>query len=387
MKHNRAGDALKPMAGRVESELTKSGCRAYGWAFDVEGLGLLHNECVEMQPNSTIKIYTAGAALLALDPQARLRTKLRITRPPDVNGASNGDLNLIASGDPLLAGEDLENMAEAAAGSGLLRVKGDLLIDISRHDGLTRVEGWESFFVPRFLGPLSAFALDQNRWRSDRAFVKSPVIFNAQRLRNLLEEKGVQTEGGIKIAKAKASGTNIAGVASPTVLEMVRTILKGSNNFVSEQIVKEMGAAKGGSTVGGLAVMSGVAADLGAQGPHLAVDGSGLSRRNRDTPMRQVTWLRAIDESWVGPMFVESLLVAGSEGNLSGRLKDPLTCGKVFAKTGTRPFGGTVNLAGFAETPSGRRMRFSFMISGAKSVAGGQRAIDQALIGALSACP
>ena len=99
---------------------------------------------------------------------------------------------------------------------------------------------------------------------------------------------------------------------------------------------------------------AGIAADDVIQ-----TDASGLSRHDLVTPRAIVTLLRfAEKQSWFGPYYA-SLPVAGVDGTLEDRMKNTTAAGRIHAKTGSVEHVRT--LSGFADTPGGRRLIFSFL--------------------------
>jgi len=88
-------------------------------------------------------------------------------------------------------------------------------------------------------------------------------------------------------------------------------------------------------------------------------DGSGLSRRDLVTPRAVVSLLKyAQDQPWFGA-FLDSLPVAGVDGTLETLMKNTPASGKIHAKTGSVEHVRT--RSGFADTPGGRRLIFSFL--------------------------
>jgi D-alanyl-D-alanine carboxypeptidase/D-alanyl-D-alanine-endopeptidase (penicillin-binding protein 4) len=91
----------------------------------------------------------------------------------------------------------------------------------------------------------------------------------------------------------------------------------------------------------------------------IQTDGSGLSRHDLITPRAVVTLLKyAQGQSWFAPYYA-SLPVVGIDGSLQDRLKGTVAAGRIHAKTGSVEHVRT--LSGFAETPSGRKLIFSFL--------------------------
>jgi serine-type D-Ala-D-Ala carboxypeptidase/endopeptidase (penicillin-binding protein 4) len=88
-------------------------------------------------------------------------------------------------------------------------------------------------------------------------------------------------------------------------------------------------------------------------------DGSGLSRHDLVTPRAFVTLLQyAQRQAWF-TVYYESLPVAGVDGTLNDRMKNSGIAGRIHAKTGSVSHVRT--LTGFADTPGGRRLIFSFL--------------------------
>jgi D-alanyl-D-alanine carboxypeptidase/D-alanyl-D-alanine-endopeptidase (penicillin-binding protein 4) len=338
-----------------------------GILVDVNGGGLL--EC-----NSIQKLFTAGAALLELGPGHRFRTQVRTT---------GDDLVLVASGDPTLTGDDLAALGAAAARAGIRKVQ-SVVIDDSRYDRERSVPGWKDYYMPGFTGPLSAFVLDRNRWRRDDGYVADPVAANAARVVDALREAGVVVESGWRIGGApRDDAAVVAEHVSAPLADLVRDMVLASDTFAAELLTKELGARQGaGTTAAGLAVIEDVAARLGlprAPGA-LTADGSGLAAATTDTAARQVAWLRAMDESPAADAFRRCLPVAAESGTLAMRFRGTPAAGRVHAKTGTRRLHGTVNLAGYAATRSGRHLRFAITLTGADSLADAQAAVDAAVV-------
>jgi D-alanyl-D-alanine carboxypeptidase/D-alanyl-D-alanine-endopeptidase (penicillin-binding protein 4) len=93
-------------------------------------------------------------------------------------------------------------------------------------------------------------------------------------------------------------------------------------------------------------------------GDVVQMDGSGLSRQDMVTPRAFVALLQfAQRQAWF-PAYYASLPVAGADGTLNERMKGVLT-GRIHAKTGSVTH--VRALSGYAETPGGRRLIFSFL--------------------------
>jgi D-alanyl-D-alanine carboxypeptidase/D-alanyl-D-alanine-endopeptidase (penicillin-binding protein 4) len=91
----------------------------------------------------------------------------------------------------------------------------------------------------------------------------------------------------------------------------------------------------------------------------IQTDGSGLSRHDLVTPRAIVALLKyAQTQPWFAPYYA-SLPVAGVDGTLENNLRTTVAAGRIHAKTGSVEHVRT--RSGFAETPGGRQLIFSFL--------------------------
>jgi D-alanyl-D-alanine carboxypeptidase/D-alanyl-D-alanine-endopeptidase (penicillin-binding protein 4) len=112
-----------------------------------------------------------------------------------------------------------------------------------------------------------------------------------------------------------------------------------SDNFVSELLLKELGAvmAGRGTTAAGAEVVRSTLAQAGVPVAGVRItDGSGLSRLDRLTAQALVAiLLEGTADPEIRGTFVDSLSVAGISGTLKRRLERRPTRSRVIAKTGT----------------------------------------------------
>jgi D-alanyl-D-alanine carboxypeptidase/D-alanyl-D-alanine-endopeptidase (penicillin-binding protein 4) len=86
-------------------------------------------------------------------------------------------------------------------------------------------------------------------------------------------------------------------------------------------------------------------------------DASGLSRLDLVTPEASARLLLSLSKTNSGPVFRESLPIAGRDGTLAGRLKTVM--GSVSAKTGSLTYDNA--LSGYLMTAKGQLLVFSIM--------------------------
>jgi serine-type D-Ala-D-Ala carboxypeptidase/endopeptidase (penicillin-binding protein 4) len=196
--------------------------------------------------------------------------------------------------------------------------------------------------------------------------IEEPGQHAAALLKRLLEERGIKITG---VARARHARAEPAG--DPVVLaehvsvplgDAVKLINKISQNLHTEMLLRTVARQNGvWATPDDLMKVPAdfyTAAGI-APGDVIQADASGLSRHDLATPRAIVTMLSfAQKQSWFETYYV-SLPVAGVDGTLEDRMKNTPAAGRIHAKTGSVEHVRT--LSGFAETPGGRRLIFSFL--------------------------
>jgi serine-type D-Ala-D-Ala carboxypeptidase/endopeptidase (penicillin-binding protein 4) len=331
---------------------------------------------VPRTPASTQKVYVAGAILARLGSDHRFTTEARGTTVVDGAGVV-AELAVRASGDPSFSASQLSTLADAVAKSGVKRISGGLILDDSRFDTKTRIDLWKPSFTPGEVGVLNAFTIDQNR-RFDKETANDPGLANLRRFRSALEAKGISVGAGSRRGLVRDGGPVFGTVQSAPLRELVRTMLKKSDNTYAEMLTKELGAQNGnGSTAGGVAVIGAHMVALGATAPPAQFDGSGLSSQNRSTARQQVEFLRRSAAAPYAVDFVGGLPVACVDGTLKNRLCKTSGAQRIQAKTGALNF--VVGLAGYGTTANGRKVTFSFLLNDVRSANSARICIDRAL--------
>jgi D-alanyl-D-alanine carboxypeptidase/D-alanyl-D-alanine-endopeptidase (penicillin-binding protein 4) len=308
-------------------------------------------------PASVEKLPVTLAALRVLTPSYRFHTVVA----GDGERAGRrweGNLDLVGYGDPTLAAPDLEGLARDIAGSGIKRVTGRVVGDESYFDARRDAPGWKPSYVGIESRPLSALSVEGTTF----AGVNGSAAAAARAFTAALERRGVTVQGRPATGRAPAGALPLAVDYSDPLIEIVRHMNRESDNFVSEMLLKGLGAvvAGRGTTAAGARVVRTdlVAAGVGVSGVRIA-DGSGLSRRDRLTAGALLGILRAgADDPSISGAFVTSLSVAGISGTLEHRLERRPTRGQVIGKTGTTNV--ACALAGFVR----RRYVFAILQNG-----------------------
>ena len=196
--------------------------------------------------------------------------------------------------------------------------------------------------------------------------IEEPAQHAAATLKRLLEERGVKVGGAARVrhSSAETSGdpTVLAEHTSVTLSDEVKLINKISQNLHTEMLLRTVARQSGVWTTpeelakvpADFYATAGIAPDDVIQ-----TDASGLSRHDLVTPRAIVALLAfAQKQPWFAPYYA-SLPIAGVDGTLEDRMKNTPAAGRIHAKTGSVEHVRT--LSGFAETPGGRRLIFSFL--------------------------
>jgi serine-type D-Ala-D-Ala carboxypeptidase/endopeptidase (penicillin-binding protein 4) len=155
---------------------------------------------------------------------------------------------------------------------------------------------------------------------------------------------------------------------------------KPSDNFFAEMLLKDLAHQAGGmgTTAAGARIAAAHARALGARAT--LVDGSGLARGNRASPLSIVRLLSAIYRSDDFDPFVGSLAIAGSDGTLFDRMRRGPAHRHCVGKTGT--LSNVSALSGYCEALSGDNYAYSILMNGVYPT--GARKLQDLMLQALS---
>ena len=196
--------------------------------------------------------------------------------------------------------------------------------------------------------------------------IQEPALQAANLLMQLLQDRAIKVSG-----KARAAHVPDPNEATRTVLlehqsirlrDSVKLVNKISQNLHTEVLLRTAARQQGRwETPEDLQKFPAVFyAKAGIRdGDVIQTDGSGLSRHDLVTPRAFVVLLEYAQKQPWFPAYLASLPVAGEDGTLNERMKSPPLAGKIQAKTGSVTHVRT--LSGYAETPGGRKLIFSFL--------------------------
>jgi D-alanyl-D-alanine carboxypeptidase/D-alanyl-D-alanine-endopeptidase (penicillin-binding protein 4) len=285
-------------------------------------------------PASAEKLAVSFTALRVLGPRFRFRTEV-VGAGARSGRTWKGNLGLVGFGDPTLDLSDLDRLTRKFAATGIRRIEGRVLGDDTHFDSRRDALGWKPSFLGFESRPLSALAVggvqfngaNESAGAAARAFTEA------------LERHGIAVTGRAGAGRAPGDALTIVFDLSEPLSAVVRLMNGGSDNFVAEMVLKELGAsiARRGSTAAGARVVRATLSEAGVPlGGVRIADGSGLSRFDRFTVRALVDILRAgSSDPAIRDAFITSLAVAGISGTLKNRLGVRPTKGRVIAKTGT----------------------------------------------------
>jgi serine-type D-Ala-D-Ala carboxypeptidase/endopeptidase (penicillin-binding protein 4) len=197
--------------------------------------------------------------------------------------------------------------------------------------------------------------------------IHEPAEHAAALLAHLLEDRGVKISGTSRAMHAPETVADppravLAEHVSIPLGDSVKLVNKISQNLHTEMLLRA--AARQSAVWATPDDLAKFPADFYAAagiapGDVIQTDGSGLSRHDLVTPRAIVTLLKyAQGQPWFASYYA-SLPVAGVDGTLEDRMKNTVATGRIHAKTGSVEHVRT--RSGYAETPSGKRLIFSFM--------------------------
>ncbi|WP_242613894.1 D-alanyl-D-alanine carboxypeptidase/D-alanyl-D-alanine endopeptidase [Actinomadura roseirufa] len=333
-------------------------------------------------PASTTKLATTVAALASVGPQHRIVTQV-------VRG-SGGGVVLVGGGDPTLTAlpprgdaghppyaslaELARQTATALKTSGLRRVRVDY--DASLYQGPRAASSWKPNYLPDGeLAPVSALTVDEGRLSpadpTKKGRVGDPPAAAAALFARMLAKNGVVAKAG-RATAAPQGAARLGAVQSPPLSALVEHLLTDSDNDVAEAVARQVAVKLGrpASFAGAAQAVRQVLSTLGVAEGVLVNDGSGLSPRNRISPvaLARIVSLAAGPERPDLRAVITGLPVAGFSGTLRPpRYTVPASqagAGTVRAKTGT--LAGVSTLAGVAHDADGRLLAFAFMAGDGK---------------------
>ncbi|WP_394855470.1 D-alanyl-D-alanine carboxypeptidase/D-alanyl-D-alanine-endopeptidase [Rhodococcus cercidiphylli] len=327
------------------------------------------NPDTPMTPASTTKVLTAAAAMLGLPADHRVTTRV-------VQGSGEGDIVLIAGGDPTLTalpvGTDgfypgaarIDDLVEQIRRSGT--VVRSIGVDTSIYSGDTMAQGWfPADIAAGSITPIEPIMLDGGR--------SNPLVDESPRSTTPALDAGRALAAGLGVdpaavttGRAADGADQIASVESAPLRNRLQQMIYRSDNVLAEAIGRELSLEMNtaASFSGATAAIGQTLYSAGFDMTGLTLeDASGLSVDGR-IPARLLdqvlTSAAGTEQPALRPM-LDYLPVAGATGTLTDRYAsgNRTGAGWVRAKTGT--LSAASALAGYVVDVDGRILTFALM--------------------------
>lgn len=341
-------------------------------------------------PASTNKLLTAAAALLTLDAQTRVTTRV-------VAGSPNpqGPVVLVGGGDPTLSAAPpgvetwykgaprISDLVEQIHRSGVTPTS--VQVDVSAFSGPKMAQGWDSADIEGGdIAPIDAAMIDAGRIQPTAPESKRSTTPAQDAGAELAKALGLDP-AAVTIANAPTGARQLAVVQSAPLIQRLAQMLNPSDNVLAESIAREVAGAinRPRSFAGAVdAVTNRLNAAHVDTGGSVLVDSSGLSVDDRLT----ATTLSGVMQAVAGPdhpelrALLDLLPIAAGSGTLADRFQpkennkasDQSPAGWLRAKTGSLTH--TNSLVGLMTNRSGRVLTFAFLSNDAGPE--GQKAMD-----------
>ncbi len=181
-------------------------------------------------------------------------------------------------------------------------------------------------------------------------------------VREALRDKGITIDESAS-TDTTARVDTLATLSSPPMSEILKALLKPSQNQIAEMLFRTVALEKygAGRTDSARSIVGAQIASWGAAVPSEAVirDGSGLSRYDYISPRTVVRILDAMRRSQYFTTYYDALPIAGIDGTIRNRMKGTPAQGNVHAKTGSVALARS--LSGYVTTADHHMLIFSFL--------------------------
>lgn len=210
--------------------------------------------------------------------------------------------------------------------------------------------------------------------------------YNRALFKNLLARLSVSVYGNVTFGVTPQHVSAIGTHSSEPLPELVREMLKKSDNIIAGALFKKLGQLyshqPGSWQNGSVAVAQILSKRAGVNTTGMRVlDGSGLSPYNLTTSAQM---MQVLDFAYHHPGtrndFITALPISGVDGTLKHRMWN--IARKVRAKTGT--ISGVISLAGYTVTADNEPVAFVIMINGSKGLGWRYKSVEDKLVTALT---
>ncbi len=397
-----------------------------------------HNPDHLFIPASSLKVYTAAAALIMLGPSYRFNTGVYTDARTIAPGVLNGNLYVTFGGDPTLTSSDIVDVMGVLKIKGITRIQGNVVLvypnytaekyppgivagdklhpygapitpvvvdqnaatfiitptrpgqlaQISASDASHRIHVAKSALYTKRPGTkrcsLSYHLDNQNQLTVqgciaprgapyvERIPVTNPSNYAEGVVNVALSHWGVTVQGHVAPGQMPSSATQLNMHQSDALPVILANTLKPSNNVFANALYLKVGSTYWRQMAtwqnSGLAIKQILEKYAGVPMKSATmVDGAGLSRMNRITPMQTVTLLSNMEHKFMlSDDYISAFPVPGEKGTLMRwRIAPQSQQQHIHAKTGTMK--GIVGLSGYMLSANHHSLVFSIMTNSTSS--------------------
>ena len=201
---------------------------------------------------------------------------------------------------------------------------------------------------------------------TERISLANPNHYAMQLIRRGLHDNGITFNGKFLVKKGEGKLTVIAKRQSKPLKQLLKWMLKSSDNLYADSLLKTLGAVyygQGNFKSGTLAMRTILIKQAGINFDQTRLaDGSGLSRYNLITPQVMNRLLYVVQQTpELRKVIKPALPFSGKDGSLSRRMRAFDLIGQLKAKTGS--MSGLIGLSGYLTTKNNQELLFTIMVN------------------------
>lgn len=198
--------------------------------------------------------------------------------------------------------------------------------------------------------------------------VELPTRYYVAALKKVLQDEGIDVSNATirsidePDSSTPGNGQPLWSHSSPPLSEILRPLLKVSQNLYAETLTRTLGLVlrKQGSFDAGKEVVEEVLGSMAIpKGTYAYVDGSGLSRQDLVSADLLIRIFRFMYRHKYFPVFRDALPIAGVDGTISGRLKGTKAENNAHGKTGSIAY--VRCLSGYVKAANGEMLAFAMI--------------------------
>jgi len=218
--------------------------------------------------------------------------------------------------------------------------------------------------------------------RTMRLAIPDPILSIEQAIKKILAKQGVALKGHMIIGKVPLDAKLMAKHQSDNLTTLLTYMLRESDNLYANSVTKTLGYAltqEGTNKQGIFAIKSSLLEHTKLDASQIEIaDGEG-TRYNLVTPEQIVMLLANLYQNQnLHAIFINALPQAGVSGSLQERMKNTILEKKVFAKTGTMH--DISSLSGYIFDRPDRPLIFSIIINGVNKPISTAKALEELIL-------